>query len=491
MKRLEFQRNNKANQKIKTAPFLSRPFVLFTIDCLSFTVAVFIAVMSAMAVRYATIGFARPPPVSDTTRILIVFSVAFVILIFRSSTLGHYTQFRPFWLELKEVFKTVLIIAACDAFLLFAIGVQFSRLWFGFFLIYLCLAIPYGRERAKLWMMSRGTWLQPTFIIGTGSNAKRTAKALGSDTSLGHKVCGFINLHGPNNSPRNIDGIVVYDNLAQAQEVFSQPTELVFAFETLQDMEAHRDLVNKTISTNVQVTVVPPGMGLPLYGATVVGIFRHDTALLKLQNRLADPTAQLIKRSVDIVLGIIFLVIFSPVFFILAFTITRDGGPVFFNHARIGKDGDKFHCRKFRSMAVNSADILDDHLKTNPEARNSWTQKRKLQNDPRVTRVGHYLRRTSVDELPQLINVIMGEMSLVGPRPIVDEEIEKYGSLISYYKTMKPGMTGLWQVSGRTDTTYEERVQLDAWYCKNWTLWNDVVVLFKTCKTLINRHGAY
>lgn len=470
---------------------MPRSFVLLIVDFLSFTATTILAVLSAMFVRYVAIGEPRPPVESDISRIAIVFSVALIILIFRSITLGHYTQFRPFWLELKEVLKTVLFIAAFDSFLLFAIGVQFSRLWFGFFLLYLCLAIPYGRERAKIWMMGRGTWFQPSFIIGTDSNAVRTANALNSDTSLGYEVCGFINVQKNGDAPREIEGKVVYNDLKEAQEKLGRTAQLVFAFETLQDMEHNRDLLNSTISSNSQVTVVPPSMGLPLFGASVVGIFRHDTALLKLQNRLADPTAQFIKRCVDIIFGSIFLLIFSPIFLALAFVIKQDGGPVFFNHTRIGKNGAMFSCRKFRSMKVNSAEILEDHLKNNPEARKVWSNKHKLQSDPRVTRIGHYLRRTSVDELPQLINVIVGEMSLVGPRPIVDEEVKKYGNLFSYYRTMKPGMTGLWQVSGRTDTTYEERVQLDVWYCKNWTLWNDAVVLFKTCKTLVNRHGAY
>ncbi|MCL4136649.1 UNVERIFIED_CONTAM: hypothetical protein GTU68_052458 [Idotea baltica] len=232
-------------------------------------------------------------------------------------------------------------------------------------------------------------------------------------------------------------------------------------------------------------------MKLPLFGASVVGIFRHDTALLKLQNRLADPSAKFIKRSVDIVLGIFFLVIFSPVFLVLGFIIKRDGGPVFFNHERLGKNGRHFACHKFRTMKVDSDTMLKQHLKRSSKARFDWESKRKLLNDPRVTKIGQYLRKTSVDELPQLVNVIRGEMSLVGPRPIVRDETKHYGSFLSYYLTMTPGMSGLWQVSGRTDTTYEERVRLDVWYSKNWTLWVDVVVLIKTCKTLLNRHGAH
>ena len=470
---------------------LSRPSILFLADCVSFFSAVLAAVCLAMTVRYYLFGAPQPPVPSDANRILIVFGVAFVILIFRSTTLGHYTQFRPFWIELKEVIKTVGLIAAFDAFLLFAIGVQFSRLWFGFFLVLLCLFVPYGREQVKQWMIRKGIWYQPTYIVGIGSSAKRAAEALRSDSSLGHKVCGFISLQKSKNSQTHIENIEVFESVDQAVDISGQQTSLVFAFETIEEMDVHRDLINKTIANSVQVTIVPPELGLPLYGATVVGIFRHDSALLKLNNRLADRSAQLVKRIVDVIFGTFFLVLFSPVFLVLAVLITRDGGPVFYNHRRLGKHGEHFMCHKFRSMRVDAENILNQHLANNPDADTTWSVSRKLKKDPRVTRIGHYLRRTSVDELPQLVNVIKGEMSLVGPRPIVDEEVHHYGSYISYYLTLTPGMTGLWQVSGRTDTTYQERVRLDVWYCKNWTLWNDVVVLIKTCKTLINRHGAY
>jgi len=383
------------------------------------------------------------------------------------------------------------MIAAFDAFVLFAIGVHFSRLWFGFFLVFLCVLIPYGRDRAKKWMISRELWYQPTFIVGAGTNARRTARALQSDASLGHEILGFIDLLNSGDNNERIDDIPVYPNIEAAQARIDTTATLLFAFETTAELDENRDLLNQALAESIHVAIVPPSMKLPLYGATVVGIFRHDTALIKLQNRLADPTAQFIKRAVDIVLGLILLVLFSPIFAFLALTIRRDGGPVFFKHTRLGKNGKVFNCRKFRTMQIDSEHILLDYLRNNSEANKEWKLKRKIKKDPRVTPIGQYLRRTSVDELPQLINVIKGEMSLVGPRPIVAEEVPHYGKFITYYLNMTPGMTGLWQVSGRTDTSYEERVKLDVWYSKNWTLWNDVVVLLKTCNTLISRHGAY
>lgn len=474
---------------------LSRPLALVIADGVSFTVAITMGLLSAMLYRYLTLGTPRPPVFEDVSRILIVFGTALVILVFRSWSMGHYSQFRPFWPELEEVLKTVLIIAACDAFLLFAIGVQFSRLWFGFFLVTLLLIIPYGREKTKLYMISKGRWYLPTYIVGSGENATRTAEALQSDTSLGHEVLGFIEAHGCiKQSCSEVCGIHGLPKHNWDEFKLSSRWDsatLVFALDTADEMSNLQGIINSTIAKSEQVTIVPPRMQLPLYDAAVVGIFRHDTALLKIQNRLADPNARLIKRTADVVTGSVLLLLMAPWFLLLAWFISRDGGPIFYRHERIGKHNRPFHCLKFRTMAIESDALLQQHLNTDASAKQQWAEKRKITNDPRITRIGHYLRKTSVDELPQLLNVIKGEMSLVGPRPIVNDEKRHYGDDLEYYLNVTPGMTGLWQVSGRTDTSYEERVRLDVWYCRNWSLWNDIVVLMKTLKTVMQRHGAY
>jgi undecaprenyl-phosphate galactose phosphotransferase len=142
-------------------------------------------------------------------------------------------------------------------------------------------------------------------------------------------------------------------------------------------------------------------------------------------------------------------------------------------------------------MVINSKEVLEALLLNNPEARAEWDETFKLKNDPRITRIGHLLRKTSMDELPQLFNVLKGEMSLVGPRPIINAELERYSDEVDYYLLSKPGMTGLWQVSGRSDVDYETRVYLDAWYVKNWSMWNDIAILFKTISVVLRKDGAY
>ena len=200
-----------------------------------------------------------------------------------------------------------------------------------------------------------------------------------------------------------------------------------------------------------------------------------------------------IKTAFDYILTLVGAVFISPLFFYIAYRIKKeDPGPVFFAHTRIGKDGKPFPCYKFRSMVVNSQEMLQKYLVKNPAAREEWERDFKLKDDPRVTPIGKFLRSTSLDELPQIFNVLRGEMSLVGPRPVIQEELDKYyGETAKLYCTVKPGITGLWQVSGRSDIGYDERVALDATYIKYRSMWGDIVILWKTIGVVLMKKGAY
>ena len=199
-----------------------------------------------------------------------------------------------------------------------------------------------------------------------------------------------------------------------------------------------------------------------------------------------------VKRALDIVLAIIALIVFAPLFVLVAVAIRlTDPGPIFFGHERIGLGGRRFRCLKFRSMSVAGDRILAAHLAANPDARREWEETRKLKNDPRVSRLGWALRAYSVDELPQVINVLRGDMSFVGPRPVVDEELDRFGPNAALYLAARPGITGLWQVSGRSDTSYEERVALDSKYVTGWSLWGDLRIVLQTVPAVIGARGSY
>ena len=240
------------------------------------------------------------------------------------------------------------------------------------------------------------------------------------------------------------------------------------------------------------MAIVPDITGLPLYGVELEHFFGNDQLFLRLQNNLGRRLNRIIKRITDLVLASMGLLLLLPFFLLVGVLIkitTRSN--IFFHHRRIGLDGNYFKCIKFQTMYPNSQEILEELLANDENVRLEWQKDFKLKNDPRVTRVGNILRKTSLDELPQLFNVIKGDMSLVGPRPIVDAEVSKYEDDFYYYKLVRPGITGLWQISGRNDVDYTNRVRLDVWYVKNWSLWYDFVILFKTVFVVLRREGAY
>lgn len=197
------------------------------------------------------------------------------------------------------------------------------------------------------------------------------------------------------------------------------------------------------------------------------------------------------KRVIDIAGALFLIVLFAPLMAVIALMVRRDGGPVLFAHRRIGAGGRSFRCLKFRTMRVGAQKMLEDLLAEDPAAAEEWRLTYKLRNDPRITPFGAFLRRTSIDELPQLFNVLRGDMSLVGPRPIVEEEVAFYDRFFPYYAQCRPGITGLWQVSGRSDLDYQRRVALDCAYVTTWSVSKDLTILLRTPATVLRRRGAY
>ena len=201
---------------------------------------------------------------------------------------------------------------------------------------------------------------------------------------------------------------------------------------------------------------------------------------------------RVLKRSIDVAL----VLLFSPVILLVVAVVAAlvklsSRGPVFYSHRRIGRGGVFFSMWKFRTMSVDSAGLLEKYLEQNPDARTEWNKTHKLRKDPRVTRVGAFLRRYSLDEVPQLWNVVTGQMSLVGPRPIVAAEVEKYGDCFECYRRVVPGLTGVWQVSGRSELSYDARVALDCDYVGRWSLRRDLMILMRTFSSVVNQDGAF
>jgi exopolysaccharide production protein ExoY len=199
-----------------------------------------------------------------------------------------------------------------------------------------------------------------------------------------------------------------------------------------------------------------------------------------------------LKRALDIAGASVGIVLLFTLFCLIALAIKLfDRGPIFFCHRRVGLNGSAFGCLKFRTMVIDADEKLQRHLARNRDAALEWEQTSKLKCDPRITPLGQILRKTSLDELPQLLNILRGEMSLVGPRPIVQAEIPKYGDYIRYYLRVRPGLTGLWQVNGRNDLDFTTRVALDRQYVEQWSFWRDLTIIARTVRVIVTSRGCY
>jgi Undecaprenyl-phosphate galactose phosphotransferase WbaP len=229
--------------------------------------------------------------------------------------------------------------------------------------------------------------------------------------------------------------------------------------------------------------------------ATMLWVTPRDfggTLGLEIPQKLLHPSSRVLKRIFDLLLATIVGIVSLPILVLVAILVKATSrGPVIYLQPRVGRNRRMFRACKFRTMVKDADEVLNDHLAQFPERQLEWRINRKLRNDPRLTRAGRFLRRTSLDELPQLWNIFRGDMGLVGPRPIAEDELIRYGDSMELYTKVLPGITGLWQVSGRNDTTYEDRVHFDEYYVRNWSVWLDLWIVGRTVKTVISGEGAY
>lgn len=332
----------------------------------------------------------------------------------------------------------------------------------------------------------------PVLIVGAGKTAELVVQQILRDSGMRYRVVGFLEDRHPVNTP--IHGVPVLGGFDDMEEIIQETgvrTVLIAAPGLPQDDLS--DLIYRAQSLVKHVAVVPNLVAVPMSNVSVESFFDAKIMVLHIKNNLANPWNCFLKRIFDICATIIGGIIISPIFLAIALWVHRDSpGPVIYRNKRIGLDGKSFDCYKFRSMYMNNKEILEKHLAEHPELQKEWNTYRKLrEEDPRITPVGKILRKYSLDELPQLLNVLKGDMSLVGPRPYLPEEIPMMGERSSIILMAKPGITGYWQVSGRNDVTFNERVNMESWYVYNWTLWIDFVILWKTFKVVLMHDGAY
>lgn len=331
----------------------------------------------------------------------------------------------------------------------------------------------------------------PVLIVGAGQTAELVVRQILHDSGMRYRVVGFLEDRHPVDIM--LHGFPVLGGFGNMEEVIQETgvhTVLIAAPGLPQDDLS--SLIYRAQSLVKQVDVIPNLVAVPMSNVTAESFFDAKIMVLHIRNNLASPWNQMLKRLFDIVATICGGLLISPILLAIAFWVYHDSpGPVIFKHRRVGRNGKEFNCYKFRSMCVNSKEVLEHLLATDPEAKAEWDKEFKLKNDPRITKSGAFLRKTSLDELPQLWNVLKGEMSLVGPRPIVQAEVPRYGKYIKEYYSVLPGITGMWQTSGRSDIDYPERVQMDSWYVHNWSVWLDMVLLWRTVAVVLQHKGAY
>jgi len=393
----------------------------------------------------------------------ITFYPIYIIVILLFTYEGIYTYRYDFWHESKLVIKVILFASILVfAYLAMTKSIEnYSRLVIGFSFIFMILLIPLSKNISKKLLYKLGLW-------------QKKAEIYGNDSFLTEEIYG--------------NAYLGYIKPKTGEEPSS-----IFVNSKGNDVQTLKNVLSSQMKTKHEVIYIPLMDEYDLTYAHIYELSNTRTNLIIYQNRLKSLYRKIVQQVFNYFLAIISLPILLPIIGIFAILIKSESpGPVFFIHHRVGQDGKIIPTLKFRSMYNNAEERLKNLMHENGTIKDEWENNFKLKDDPRVTKIGKFLRSTSLDELPQIFNVLKTQMNFVGPRPVLQEELDNYyKNDAEYYLMVKPGITGLWQVSGRSDTDYKFRVNTDKWYVVNWSLWLDIVILVKTIKVVFKKEGAY
>ena len=401
-----------------------------------------------------------------------------------------------FWLPRREELRRTVSGSALAGLVLMSgtfltqTGLEFSRpIIVGGWLIAL-VAIPGMRFVVRRILSRRGLQGPSAIMLGAGDSARAFIDGLKRQDPPALTIEAIFDPEPDKVGPL-MNGVPVCGTMDQAQEwAHSHKIDTVVIAMTEVAQEQATSLVEEQSQFFQTVILIPDLEGISPSFTDVIDV--QGILVLRLRRNLTLRWNRLVKRILDLILLLIFSFAFLPIAGVISLAILIETGlPIFFRHPRIGLGGKSFSLWKFRTMAAVPAQEFADQLALHPELRDEWEAHHKLRMDPRLTFTGRLLRRLSLDELPQLWNVLKGDMSLVGPRPIVEEELKRYGDETDLYLETSPGITGLWQTSGRNDVDYAHRVYLDSWYVRNWSLWYDIFILVKTIRVVLSRRGAY
>ncbi|MEO8603028.1 MAG: undecaprenyl-phosphate galactose phosphotransferase WbaP [bacterium] len=431
-------------------------------------------------------------PVAPLSQLVVrLYGLAPWTLAFAASRL--YTRRTLFWDETRRV------VYACTLAALFAVAVSFaekratttSRLVIGGLWLTTIVVVPLVRLQAKRLLAALGLWRKRVLIVGAGETGMQVLEKIRQNAELGYVPVAFVD-DDPTKIGTQQAGLPVRGPLGSVSRAIAD-LDIEDVVVAIPELPRGRllHLIALCEGQVQSIRLVPD-----LFGLASVGVEAEDldgVLLLHMRWNLAKPWNLLVKRLFDLSVAIGFAVLLAPVLIATAIAIRVDSpGPIFFVQERLGRGRRRFACVKFRTMHADNEARLQVHLAGDHGASAEWKEFAKLKSlDPRVTRVGRFLRRSSLDELPQLINVMRRDMSLVGPRPYLPSETERMGDLAETILKAPPGVTGLWQVSGRNHLSFEQRIRLDEYYVRNWSLWMDVVVLLKTVGAVLRGDGAY
>mgnify|MGYP002597668827 FL=1 len=429
----------------------------------------------------------------EDLRLIDLFVVIPFIYIAFIAAARTYRRTIPFWQRVESLFYSS--IYSTIAILLFffvrasstAHSIAFLTLLWLF--SFICLIIM--RYLLKRILDERKIFQIPLLIIGAQEEALAFVKAINNDIGMSsYKVIGLLSDKKPLKELQHCPLLGDFNDIEKIIKTTGINNVLI-AIPYLEQIKK-QEIIHRVQPLVRNICIIPSLSAIPMGGADLETFFDEKFMLIRIRNNLARNINKLIKLIFDIIVGLLICIPVIPIIIACAIWVKLDSkGPIFYNAKRIGKNGKEFTCYKFRSMYTNGDELLKAYLAENPVAKKEWDEFQKLHDyDPRVTKAGKIMRKTSLDELPQILNVLKGEMSLVGPRPYLPREKEMMGHFYNIIISTVPGITGYWQVNGRSDVTFEGRLRMDDWYIRNWSVWIDIILLIKTIKAVFCSKGA-
>ncbi len=440
---------------------VSLKYVIFML--LSDIIAIILALILSFLLKFGFDSYELQNRLREMVIILF-----FAITIFFLKRL--YTQRRLFYEESKEILESLFytFILIFSIYAMTKTKPDFSRLFLGISIIISMFLIPSFRYISKRILNGH---IREKILIIEGPDSDKIYEFFKKEWYLAYEPIAIVKLS-------EIDKYIDVPNVVIPRLPFLS--------------EFYKEISNLSLKFK-RIFYVPDISGLSFTNQVLHFSITQNLPIFETSTKFDSFINRLIKRSFDVIFSLTVIIFLAPLYLLIALLVKLSSkGRIFYKHKRVGKDGKCIEIYKFRTMYENSDKLLEELLKKDEKLRQEWEKNYKLKKDPRITPIGKILRKFSLDELPQFFNVLKGDLSVVGPRPVVKEELDKfYGEYKKFYLSVMPGITGLWQVSGRSNLNYENRVKLDTIYVVNWSIWLDIVIIFKTLKVIINKEGAY